>query len=95
MNRRLEHLETPDADTLHVCLFRHRAGRDLLRICAQGVVRTLHRARDIRILPARDVLLRAHGKAPAQADGDPAGTTDLRIRLQPGALTLLRCPATA
>ncbi len=85
-----------DADTLHVCLFRNRTPRDLLRMVAQGLTHTIHRARDMRILPARQVELRAEGQAPTQVDGDPGGPTAVRIRLCPGALTLLRSvPASA
>jgi YegS/Rv2252/BmrU family lipid kinase len=79
-----------DAETLQVCLFRNRTPRDLLRMVAQGLAHTIHRARDIRILPARQVELRAHGQAATQVDGDPAGPANVRIRLCPGALTLLR-----
>ena len=79
-----------DAETLHVCLFRNRTSRDLLRMVGQGLTRTIHRARDIRILPASRVELRATGQTPSQVDGDPAGPMDIRIQLRRGALTLLR-----
>ncbi len=81
-----------DADALHAVVVRSRARRDLPRLLLGAWRGRLARYRDVRVLRGQEVALRALRPAPVQADGDPAGTTDVVLRLRRNALTLLRAP---
>ncbi|MHC5010578.1 MAG: diacylglycerol/lipid kinase family protein [Planctomycetota bacterium] len=79
-----------DSGRLDVVVMRVHAARDVVRIGLRALAGRLRRDRRCRVTRGRRVLLRAASPVPAQADGDPAGTTDLEVRVLPGALTLLR-----
>jgi diacylglycerol kinase family enzyme len=79
-----------DSGQLDVFMVRARTHRDLFRIMCGSFLRRVHHHRDVKIVRGTEVRIRAGGAIPVQADGDPAGTTDLSVRLRPKAMTLLR-----
>jgi diacylglycerol kinase family enzyme len=84
---------TLDAPTLSVALVQSARRRDLFRLLARAAVRRAARDQDLVLVPARELTIEADRVAGLQADGDPAGTTPLTVRLLPRALTLLRAPS--
>lgn len=82
-----------DSGALDVLLVRARTNRDLFRILFGAWTHRVQRFNDVKILRGSRVRLRSMTRAPVQADGDPAGHTDLEVDLVPGGLTLLRAPA--
>lgn len=78
-----------DSGALDVMLVRGRTVRDRFRLLARMGLGGLARDRAARFVKARRVRLTARAPVPVQADGDPAGTTDLEVELLPRALTLL------
>ena len=81
-----------DAPKLHVTMLRPASRRDLVRLVTLGMMRRIHKAKDCVILEAEHVRIEAPKTVPVQSDGDPAGETDLSVRIRRGALTLLRAP---
>jgi diacylglycerol kinase family enzyme len=88
---------TPDArldsDVIDVVVVRSRSRRDLLRLLVGAWRSRLSRYHDVVHRRATEVWIRARDPVSVQADGDPAGTTDLFVRLLPRSLTLLRAAA--
>lgn len=82
-----------DSGRMDVVTVKARTALDMLRLGLRAGTGVLHRDRQVRIVPATKVRIRATAAVPVQADGDPAGTTDLEITLRRGALTLLRALA--
>lgn len=79
-----------DSRRLDVVVFRAGTARDLARLGLKSWLRTVHRDKQVRVLHGRRVHLEASRPVAVQADGDPAGTTDLDVTLVPDALRLLR-----
>lgn len=79
-----------DSGRLDVFLIRTRTHRDLFRILFGAWLKRAHRFRDVKVVQGTQVRLAADRTVPLQADGDPAGRTEVRIGLLPRALTLLR-----
>jgi diacylglycerol kinase family enzyme len=85
-----------DSGRFTVVVLPVRRRRDLLRTAVGLLSGTLRRQRDAWFARGTSATIRASPPAAVQSDGDPAGTTDLSIRLLPSALTLLRAsPAAA
>ena len=82
-----------DSGVMDVMIVRSRTNRSLFGILLSALLRRTQRNHDVKIIPSTSVRLRSNRRAPVQADGDPAGYTDLRVELVPGGLTLLRAPA--
>jgi diacylglycerol kinase (ATP) len=81
-----------DSGQLDVALIRTRSHRDLFRILFGALTRRAAKAKDVKFIPAQRVSLKASPRTRVQADGDPAGWTDLSIERVPDGLTLLRAP---
>jgi diacylglycerol kinase (ATP) len=79
-----------DSGRLVVTLVKARALRDLVRVGLEALARRVERDRQVRFLPGEHVRIHGARPVPLQADGDPAGWTDVEVRVVPGALTLLR-----
>jgi len=79
-----------DSGRAEVVLIRARTPRDLLRLAWQAGVRRVHRDRQVRILAGRRVRIAAREPQAVQADGDPAGQTDVEVVVRPGAIRLWR-----
>lgn len=62
--------------------------RDLVRLVLTAGLGRIHRDRQVKILRGRRIRLRAPTPLHVQADGDPAGTTDLDVHVLPAALRL-------
>ncbi|MDF1699843.1 MAG: diacylglycerol kinase family protein [Planctomycetota bacterium] len=82
-----------DSGSMDVMLIRSRTHRSLFGILFSALLRRVRKNHDVRIVAAQQVRFASSSTALVQADGDPAGTTDLRVELIPGGLTLLRAPA--
>lgn len=82
-----------DSGAMDVLLIRSRTRRSLFGILASALLRRMPHNHDAKIVASRSVRLRSATKAPVQADGDPAGYTDLHVELVPQGLILLRAPA--
>ena len=89
---------SPDAGlasgALDVVVLRARTGRDLFRVGVQALLRRVPSDKAVRMYKADHVEVSARSPVAVQADGDPAGSTDLRVSRQARALTLWRGPAT-
>lgn len=79
-----------DSGRIEVVTVNARTNRDLIRVAIKAGSRSLHRDRGVRIEPAQSVRVRAPEPVAVQADGDPAGHTDLEVTLRPKAVRLLR-----
>ena len=79
-----------DSGKLDLVTVRARTRRDLLRLALRASTGRMHKDRQVRIHAAQEVSIRAPDPVAVQADGDPAGHTDLHVRLRPGELRLLR-----
>ena len=79
-----------DKAELDVCLFQGKSRRDMVRY-AWGIVRGRHLEQpDVLYRKARKVEVQAdEGRAHVQVDGDYWGTTPVRFRIVPDALTVL------
>lgn len=81
-----------DSGRLDVATLFPRTHRDMVRLAVAAAARRIHRDRAVRVLEGRSVTIRSPRARPVQADGDPSGTTDVRVTLLPRRLTLLRVP---
>ena len=79
-----------DSGALNIMLIRARTNRDLFRILFSSWTRRLAHQKDVILLTGQHVRLEATRSVRLQADGDPAGSTDVEIELRPKSLTLLR-----
>lgn len=79
-----------DSGLLEVVLLRARTNRDLFRILLASWFRRAPLQNDVEIVRGRHVRIESREPVRLQADGDPAGRTDVELELLPGALTLLR-----
>lgn len=79
-----------DSGRLEVVLFRVRTHRDLFRILLASWFRRAPLQTDVQIISGQHVHIESHEPVRLQADGDPAGRTDVDLQLLPAALTLLR-----
>jgi len=79
-----------DSGRLDVALIRGSSARDRLRVLLRMGLRDLARDHAARFVQGSRVEVRASRPVPVQADGDPAGTTDVRVEILPQALALLR-----
>lgn len=79
-----------DSGGLEVVLLRARTNRDLFRILFASWFRRAPLQNDVQIISGRHVRIESTEPVRLQADGDPAGRTDVELELLPGALTLLR-----
>lgn len=82
-----------DSGFMDVMIVRSRTNRSLFGILLSMLLRRTPHNHDVKIVPSRSVRLRSDRASRVQADGDPAGYTDLRVDLIPQGLTLLRAPA--
>lgn len=82
-----------DSGAMDVMLIRSRTHRSLFGILTSALLRRTAHNHDVKIVASKRVRLCSTTPARVQADGDPAGRTDLTIELVPGVLTLLRAPA--
>jgi diacylglycerol kinase family enzyme len=81
-----------DDGLLHVFAIRAGPARDWFRTAVaafRGVAQSL---RHVRVVSGRQVEVRGETSAAVQVDGDPAGETDVTVRVARGALRLLRPP---
>ena len=78
---------------MDVMIVRSRTHRSLFGILLSMLIRRTQKNHDVKIIPSQSVRLRSDRASRVQADGDPAGYTDLRVDLIPQGLTLLRAPA--
>jgi YegS/Rv2252/BmrU family lipid kinase len=79
-----------DDGTLDVVLLRRAARRDYLRTLVRAWTGSLPADRGVEILRGRSVTVRSLGdEVRVQADGDPAGTTPVRVHVVPRALRLI------
>lgn len=79
-----------DSGRLDVTLIRATTKRDLVRVVMGALARRAQRFTDVKMVRAERVHLRCGSRVHLQADGDPAGTTDVEIALLPKAMQLLR-----
>lgn len=79
-----------DSRQCNVMLLRCRSSRDLFRVMLGAFRKRADRYHDVRFEAGTRVRLQTAERAPVQADGDPAGHTDVTVTLLPGALRLLR-----
>ena len=79
-----------DSGKLDLVTVRARTRRDLLRLALRASTGRIHKDRQVTVHGVRTVAIRARQPVAVQADGDPAGHTDLEVTLRPGALQLLR-----
>ena len=79
-----------DDGAFDVVVLRRAGRRDWFRLLVAAYTGGLSRDRDILLLRGTSVSVTSSFPVAVQADGDPAGTTPLRISLLPRALTLLR-----
>jgi diacylglycerol kinase (ATP) len=82
-----------DSGLLDVTVIRCRTHRDLFRILLGAWLGRLTQHKDVAFVRGTEVSIRAARPLALQADGDPAGHTDVVVRVLPGALRLLRAPA--
>jgi diacylglycerol kinase family enzyme len=78
---------------LHVVLLRSQSRRARLRQLVALARGRLEGDRDVTIVPAERVIVRAEMPVPVQLDGDPAGTTPLDVRAGGPCLNLIVPPA--
>jgi len=81
-----------DSGCLDVMIIRARTHRALFGIVLSGLMRRGPRNKDVKFVRGTRVSLQSEKRAAVQADGDPAGWTDVDIECVPGGLTLLRAP---
>ncbi len=81
-----------DSGSLDVMIIRARTNRALFGILFSAWTKRAPRNKDVKFVRGQRVSLRSSKQAPVQADGDPAGWTDVDLELLPGGLTLLRAP---
>jgi diacylglycerol kinase (ATP) len=79
-----------DSGRLDVMLIRARTNRDLFRILVSSLARRTTRQKDVKFLTARHVRIESSDHVRLQADGDPAGRTDVELEILPQSLELLR-----
>ncbi len=77
-----------DDGLLHCCVFERGRRRDYARYFWGVLRKNHHRFADVAFRTARTIEIAAPG-LPIQADGDYLGRTPARIRILPGALTVL------
>jgi diacylglycerol kinase (ATP) len=84
----------PDArlsdPTLHVCLFQNGRWWDVVYYGLSLVLNRLHRAASVKIIPAREVVLKGPPGQPIQGDGDIIGETPVRITISPQKFGVVR-----
>ena len=81
-----------DSGQLEVVWVHANTMRDLVRLLAHAGFQRMHHDKQVKIERGTHVKIRARHPTAVQADGDPAGTTDIDIRLLPDAMQLLRAP---
>ena len=79
-----------DSGALEVMMIRARTNRDLFRILFSAMARRTARQKDVKIVTGRSVRIESSDDVLLQADGDPAGRTDIEVELLPRSLQLLR-----
>jgi diacylglycerol kinase (ATP) len=79
-----------DSGQAEVVLLDAQSPRDLVRLVVAAGLGRIHRDRQVKILRGARVRLRAPAPVHVQADGDPAGTTDVDVRVLPAAMRLWR-----
>jgi len=79
----------PDDGRLSLCLVDARRRRSVFRYLWGAWRGTLARQSDVRTAACRAVSVESDGPVPVQADGDPCGTTPVRIEVRPGAARVL------
>lgn len=77
-----------DSGRAEVVMLDARSPRDLVRLVAAAGMGRIHRDRQVKILQGAHIRVRAPTPLHVQVDGDPAGTTDLDVRVLPGAMRL-------
>jgi diacylglycerol kinase (ATP) len=83
----------PDDGVLDWVVF-ERGGRAALAAYAWALWRRRHLARaDVRAGRAAELAVEAAAPVPVQLDGDPWGTTPVRVEVVPGALTVIGAAA--
>ena len=79
----------PGDGAFDACLIDARRRRSLFRYAFAAWRGTLARQGDVKTLRGRTILIEADRPVPAQVDGDPFGSTPLRITVHPGAARIL------
>jgi diacylglycerol kinase (ATP) len=59
-------------------------------LCVRMMLSSLEGAAEVTHTPASRVILRSEGEVPFQLDGEPVGTLPVELRVEPGAVRLLR-----
>lgn len=78
-----------DSPVSDVMLMTCSSTRDLFRVLWGAFLGRAKRDRQVRFRQAKEIRLRATNPAGVQADGDPAGDTDVTITVLPRAMQLL------
>lgn len=79
-----------DSGQAEVVLMDAAGRRDLVRLVVSAGFGRVHRDKHVKILRGQRIRLRAPAPVAVQADGDPAGHTDLEVRVLPAAMQLWR-----
>ncbi len=78
------------SDVFDITLIRARTHRDLFRVLFGSWTRTVSGYKDVKILSGTNVRIHSPRPLAVQADGDPAGETDIELRYLPDAMEMLR-----
>jgi YegS/Rv2252/BmrU family lipid kinase len=74
---------------VHVCLFKSRGRLSVLRYSLALLLGTLHRRRDIEIVPATRISIAGDGGDPVHGDGDIIGGLPLEIGIDPTGIEVI------
>ena len=74
---------------LHVCLFNSSGRLSVVRYGNALMLGTLHKRRDIEIIPATRIRVDGEDGSPVHGDGDILATTPLDIGIEPGGVELI------
>jgi diacylglycerol kinase (ATP) len=81
-----------DDGRIEVTVLRRASRRNFFLMLLRAYAGRLDRDRGVTILKGSRVEVRSASPVSVQTDGDPSGTTPVRVGVLPGALTLLRPP---
>lgn len=79
-----------DDGRLEVTVLRRAKRRDFFRMLMRAFAGRLDQEHGVTILRGTSVEIGSRAPVPTQSDGDPFGTTPVRVRVVAGALTLVR-----
>ncbi len=79
----------PDDGVFDFVAVRRGARRDVVRWMWAALTATLPRYREAHLRTGKDLLVTADEPVPYQVDGDPGGTTPVRIGMEPGKIEVI------